>query len=211
MVRTAQSSLLCASLALAGCNPSAVGDGPAPRAFTLRLDGPLGPQLQVGVRPGVTIWQATRRAPDALARLAAAVPARLDGGASVPDVGDALLREMLLPLPFGVLEVAVVQPEPPTKGAPATTELRIGSGCTEAALAQPSAVGAYRTRAGILLLRTDGRFVLEQGIGSPRTGRFAVACRQLLLSGDEGREERFLASEGAGSWRDAGGAVLEPL
>lgn len=207
MVRTAQSCLLWTSLALLGCNPGAVGDGPAPRGITLRLDA-LGPQLKVGVRPGVTIWQATRRVPDALARLAAAVPARPEAGASVPDVGDALLREMLLPLPFGVLEVAVVQPDRPVLGS---TELRLGGGCTESALAQPFAVGAYRTRDGVLLLRTDGRFVLEQGIGAPRTGRFAVACRQLLLSGDEGREERYLATESAGSWRDAGGVVLEPL
>lgn len=208
MERTAQSCLLWTSLALSGCNPSAVSEGPAPRAITLQLDGPLGPQLSVGVRPGVTIWQATRRAPDALARLAAAIPARLDGEARMPEVGDTLLGEMLLPLPFGVLEVAVVRPEP---SAPAATELRLGGGCTEAALAQPAAVGAYRTRTGILLLRTDGRFVLEQGIGSPRSGRFAVACRQLLLHGDEGREERYLATAAAGSWRDAGGAVLEPL
>lgn len=208
MERTAQSCLLWASLALLGCDPSIVGEGLAPRGITLRLDGPLGPQLQVGMRPGVSIWQATRRVPDALVRLAATVPARLDDGANVPQVGDSLLKEMLLPLPFGVLEVAVVQPEPLAPGA---TELRLGGGCPEAALALPLAVGAYRTRAGILLLRTDGRFVLEQGIGSPRTGRFAVACRQLLLHGDEGREERYVATGAAGSWRDAGGAVLEPL
>jgi hypothetical protein len=208
MERIARSCLLWTSLALAGCNLSAAGDEPgAPPAVKLRLDGPLGP-LQLGVRPGVSIWQAARRSPEALARLAAAVPVRLDAEPGVPAVGDALLREMLLPLPFGVLEVGVVQPEPPP---PAAVTLKLGGGCPEVALAQPAAVGAYRAPAGTLLLRTDGRFVLERGRGAPRTGRFAVACRQLLLQGDEGREDRYLATGSAGGWRDAGGALLEPL
>jgi hypothetical protein len=189
--------------------------GSPPSLGTVELEG-RPRELQLVLRPGVTMLQAAKQAPRALAALPRA--ARRLGELSLLDgrylsaVSAGLLDEgLLLPGPLGMVEVRTIAPEPPAAHHAAAPP---DPGCQPES-APSSLVGAYRAGPRLLLLRADGAFVLTGGPLPERSGRYLLRCQSLQLTGADSAPLRLVpADEKAldrSGWRTDSGVAFLPL
>ena len=171
---------------------------------------PIAPrrEINVSLRPGVSLFQAAAQLPQAVAALARA-SSGLGDGALLNDLGtigaNLLDAGLLIPGPLGMLEVRrEVQPIvgeaiAVTMAPVDATTVMPAPGCP-AALTRPAVVGAYRADHQLLILRTDGQYVLQGGAEPVQTGRYQLDCQVLQLVHDSGYVELLTPREPAG-WR----------
>lgn len=223
-------ALLSLGAGLSGCNLVAGallagGDGGGREAVVAALgttgEGPR--ELRLTLRPGVSLLQAAERAPHAVSMLRGA--ARRLGELPVLDgrylqtVSSGLLDEgLLLPGPLGALEIRTIAPEAPALAAApggAAPTAEPAARCAGArSLAQ--LVGAYRAGTRLLLLQTDGQFLLSEvakGRGAHRAtqvGRYQIHCQDVELVAEGAAPVRLtpLAQDGL---MEQHGSVFFPM
>lgn len=197
---------LCAAILLvSGCNlPSAAllaaaqGDSESPA-----------PGLEVRFRPGLPLLGAATEAPAVFGRLQGAA-ARLglaqlafgEGNTSLS--GELLHSGMLVPLPMGTLTIRTIAPEDSDVVTPIPVAV---TAVAEGEPARPLAelVGVYSASAssGLLILSTDGTYVLRQHSHRVHSGTYSLSGRSLLLLTAAGEVQR-LQPLGREAWSSGG-------
>ncbi len=219
--RPSRAALWIAASTLAGCNVVAALGGvgfssSSELSVGAATDAPR--ELSVALRPGLPLLQAAAQAPRAVSALSRAARGLgevglLDGKYLRAVSNDLLDEGLLIPGPLGMLEVRLeVLPIPsePIAVTALVPDRRVApQGCTEVAV--PAAlVGAYRAGSRLLLLRTDGRFVLQGSAQASATGSYTLGCKVLQLASEARPPLRF-TQHGSDGWTDPNGATFLPL
>lgn len=185
---------LCAAILLvSGCNlPSAA----LLAAAQVDSEYPA-PGLEVQFRPGLPLLTAAAESPGAFGRLHGAA-ARLglaqlafgDGNTSLS--GELLSGGMLVPLPMGTLTIRTIAPEASDVLTPVPVAVdAIAAPSDEPARPLAELVGVYSSGAGLLILSTDGTYLIRQGAHPVHGGTYSLSGRSLQLQTATGEVQRL--------------------
>lgn len=206
---------LCAALLLvSGCNlPSAALIAAA------QGDGASAPGVAVQFRPGVPLLSVAAEAPAAFLRLRGAA-ARLGlaqpvfGDGNIGLSGELLQGGMLLPLPMGTLSIRTIAPDEEVVTAIPVEAVPVADAPEDAPGSLAELVGVYgsSTTSGMLLLSTDGTYLIRQHSHRVDHGTYSLAGRSLILLTAAGEVQR-LQPLGHGAWArgSSDGEVYSPL
>lgn len=208
---------LCAALLLvSGCNlPSAALIAAA------QSDGAPAPGVAVQFRPGVPLLSVAAEAPAAFDRLrGAAARLGLDqplfGDGSVSLTGELLQGGMLLPMPMGTLSIRTIPPEEVAVTAIPVEAVEVAEVSEDAPHSLADLVGVYgsSTTSGLLILSTDGTYLIRQHSHRMDHGTYSLQGRSLVLLTAAGEVQR-LQPHGRDAWArasvSADGEVYAPL
>ncbi len=209
--------LMATVLLVGGCGSPVAALFTAGEVEGQKLDTP---SLSVSFRPGLPLFAAAASAPAAFSRLRGAA-ARLDreklslGEATTVLEGELLHSGLLLPLPAGTLTIRTITPEAAMDapaGVPARTEVGYEAHAPSRRLAE--IIGAYGKHGDrrLLLLSTDGSFVLTLPSAPPCHGTFALRGDKLQLAPEgEGGAALVFSPVGSDAWQSSGGLLFDLL